>query len=122
MSINKPALIAVEGIRIYARHGVFDYEKKRDQLFVVDLFITLAKPVVPDELSNTVDYSRLVEVVAEVFAQPPVTLIETLAQDLSQRVSRLRNVGGVKAVVHKPTVALARPIVDVSVTVEVTNQ
>jgi dihydroneopterin aldolase len=114
-------LIAVTGIRTYARHGVFEHEKKQDQLFVTDLFITLARPVTSDDLSTTVDYAQAVKVVAEVLATPPVDLIETLAKHIAQKVLDLPNAAAVRVVLHKPTVQLVRPIADVSVTVELSK-
>ncbi len=114
-------LVTVEGIRIFAKHGVFAHEKTQDQLFVVDLFVTLAKPPAGDDLNTTVDYAGLVKLVAEIFAEPPVSLIETLAQQVADRVLQVRNVASVKAVIHKPSVQLDRPISDVSVTVQAAN-
>jgi dihydroneopterin aldolase len=113
-----PTLITVEGIRIFAKHGVFAHEKTQDQLFVIDLFVTLAAPPVEDDLNTTVDYSGLVKLVVEIFAEPPVNLIETLAQQVADRVLQVRNVASAKVVVRKPTVQLDRPVSDVSVTVQ----
>lgn len=116
--MNAPTLISVLGLQVYAKHGVFAEEKKRDQLFVTDLFVTLSAQPHDDELSTTVDYSYLVDLVTTVFGQKPVDLIETLANDIAGRVLSVPNVAAVKVVVHKPTVELSRPISDVSVTVE----
>lgn len=115
--MKKGPVIRVSGIRIYAKHGVFDYEKVRDQLFVVDMKVRLRAAPQNDELENTIDYAQLVEIARHQLQAAPKNLIETLAQAILQEVLSLPLVARAKITVHKPQVDLGAPISDVSVTV-----
>lgn len=114
--------IAIRGIRLFAKHGVFDFEKKQDQLFVVDVELELCEEPKADELASTIDYSAVVDLVARHFAAAPVDLIETLASRIADELVAMPNVDRVLATVHKPNVKLSRPVADVSVAAERTRQ
>jgi len=115
--MKKGPVIRVSGIRIYAKHGVFDYEKVRDQLFVVDMKVRLRTAPREDEVENTIDYAQLVEIARRQLQAAPKNLIETLAQAILQEVLSLPLVARAKITLHKPQVDLGAPISDVSVTV-----
>lgn len=110
--------IEIRGMRLFAKHGVFDFEKQRDQLFVVDVELELLEEPKTDDLTETVDYSAVVDLVARHFAAAPVDLIETLAGRIADELVGMPSVSRVAVTVHKPNVKLSRPVADVLVTVE----
>ena len=52
--------IAIKDLRIYAYHGVRDFEKERGQLFIldVDIFADLSEACRTDNLEATINYSQ----------------------------------------------------------------
>ena len=54
--------LTVTGIECFAHHGVFDFEQREGQTFVVDLILGLdtAPAAASDDLQDTVDYGSLV--------------------------------------------------------------
>lgn len=79
-----PDRIEIRGLRVFARHGVLDDEKRDGQTFVIDLtletdFSAAAKS---DDLDDTVDYGNVTERVAAEVAATRFDLIERLAGHL----------------------------------------
>ena len=54
--------LAVQGIEAVGHHGVFDFERRDGQVFVVDLVIGIdtRDAARTDDLQHTVDYGNLV--------------------------------------------------------------
>lgn len=68
--------------------GCFDFEKKDGQKFIVslDLFVDRIKGCYTDELSDTVDYSKVYEITKEIVTSDSGNLIECLAQKIADGV------------------------------------
>jgi dihydroneopterin aldolase len=85
--------IHVEGLRFLARHGVYDEERLEGRSFEISLRCGVGACVGQrDALETTVDYRDLARVVVEVMEGPPVHLIETLAQQMVERMMHLSEV------------------------------
>lgn len=118
--------IALTGLRVFAYHGVFDFERQNGQDFYIDatVWIDGAKASLNDDLAETVNYAELAKLLVENAKNEPVDLIETLADRLLDTVM---NMGGgdatgmvrkAKITVHKPGAPLVYDFSDVSVTVK----
>jgi dihydroneopterin aldolase len=59
--------LKVENIKLWARVGVLDEERKLGQLFSLDIFLwtDFEKCTVSDDIKKTVDYSKLVQILKE---------------------------------------------------------
>ena len=68
--------------------GCLDFEKKDGQKFIVslELFMDRIKGCYTDDLSDTVDYSKIYEITKEVVTEDKGDLIECLAQKISDAV------------------------------------
>ena len=77
--------LSVSGIVVHGHHGVFDFERRDGQEFVIDLVLGMdtAPGRADDDLHDTVDYGTLVDEVRSAVANDPVDLIETLAQRIA---------------------------------------
>ncbi|MDC0051403.1 dihydroneopterin aldolase, partial [Acidimicrobiaceae bacterium] len=54
--------IKIDGIKTFGKHGVYDFEKKEEQLFLIDLQINLNSDiVVNDSIDSTIDYEEYIE-------------------------------------------------------------
>jgi 7,8-dihydroneopterin aldolase/epimerase/oxygenase len=111
--------IELRGLRVFARHGVLDSEQVAGQEFVIDAVLWLdTRPAAEsDDLSKTVDYGALANRLVRLAEEPPVRLIETLAERLAADCLSEPLVAEVEITVHKPQAPIAHPFSDVTVTI-----
>ena len=108
--------ISLKGIAGFGYHGVMPEERKEGQYFYVDVDLSTNLNELSDDLKNTIDYSKAVEIVIQVITGEPVNLIETLAKSISEKVLDFDNkISEVKVSVHKPSAPVSAQISDVSV-------
>jgi dihydroneopterin aldolase len=111
--------IELTGLRVRGRHGVFDFERRDGQDFVIDvvLEVSTAAAAASDDLADTVDYGDLAQRLAAVVGGEPVNLIESLAARLCAVCLALSGVRAATVTVHKPQAPIDIPFADVAVTV-----
>ncbi len=111
--------LAVRGIEIHAHHGVFDFERRDGQRFLIDLVLGLdtGPAAGADDLARTVDYGALVAEVVTAAEKDPVDLIETLAQRIADVCLAHDAVESVEVTVHKPHAPIAATFTDVALTI-----
>ncbi|MDT5031615.1 MAG: 7,8-dihydroneopterin aldolase/epimerase/oxygenase [Actinoplanes sp.] len=110
--------ITLSGLRVRGFHGVFDFERRDGQDFVVDvqLDLDLAPAAASDDVTDTVHYGELASALATVIAGEPVNLIETLADRLAQVCLIDPRVAAATVTVHKPGAPIPLEFADVAVT------
>jgi dihydroneopterin aldolase len=111
--------LAVLGIECYAHHGVFEFERREGQTFVIDLALGVdtAPAAASDDLQDTVDYGSLVASVKAAVEKDPVDLIETLAQRTADICLLDARVEWVRVTVHKPDAPIEATFSDVALTI-----
>jgi len=109
--------IRLSGLRVRGHHGVFDFERRDGQDFVIDveLEIGLETAAATDDVADTVHYGELAEALAAVVAGEPVNLIETLADRLATVCLRDARVAAATVTVHKPHAPIPLRFGDVAV-------
>lgn len=120
--------IKIKGLRVYAHHGVFDFERQNGQDFYIDVTVWVGgNSTLTDDLNHTVHYGDLAKALVEAAKNQPVDLVETLAQRL---LDLTLNFGGgalsglvrkAKVTVHKPNAPIPYDFDDVSVTLKGKN-
>jgi len=114
--------IAIEGLRVFAHHGVFDFERQNGQDFYIDATVWIEGDAAAfsDDLSKTVHYGELAKGLVELTKNEPVDLLETLAQRLLDYCLNFGHgiVLKAKITVHKPNAPIPYEFNDVSVTVK----
>jgi dihydroneopterin aldolase len=110
--------IALTGLRVRGRHGVYEFERTQGQDFVIDvvLELDLAPAARSDDVADTVHYGELAERLAGIVAGDPVNLIETLADRLAAACLADARVAAATVTVHKPQAPIAHEFADVAVT------
>jgi dihydroneopterin aldolase len=85
-----PDTLTLSRLRFFARHGALPEEAARGQDFevTVRLELPLADAGRTDDLSRTVDYRGVVEVVRAVMEGPPCKLVEALAEAIAADLLR----------------------------------
>ncbi|MCT1446766.1 2-amino-4-hydroxy-6-hydroxymethyldihydropteridine diphosphokinase [Brevibacterium casei] len=113
-----PDRIALRGLTVRGNHGVFDFEKRDGQDFVIDvtLHASTAAAAATDDIADTIHYGELAEDVARIVEDNTFDLIETLAEAIAAHCLTLTE--RVEVVVHKPSAPIERTFADVTVTVD----
>ena len=115
--------ISLRGLRVRGHHGVFDFERRDGQDFVVDveLELDLTKAAATDDVADTVHYGELAGRLVTVIAGEPVNLIETLADRLAAVCLADPRVAAATVTVHKPQAPIPHEFTDVAVTLRRTQ-
>lgn len=111
--------LRVSGIECWAHHGVFDFEKRAGQIFVVDLTLGIdTRPAAAsDDLRDTVNYGTLVDSVKAAVESDPVDLIETVAQRIADVCLADDRVLWSEVTLHKPDAPIEATFRDVALTI-----
>jgi dihydroneopterin aldolase len=109
--------IILTGLRARGNHGVYDFERREGQEFVVDVVLELGltKAAASDDVADTVHYGELANALVEVVAGPPVNLIETLAARLLDVCLVDKRVMVATVTVHKPQAPIKHEFGDAAV-------
>jgi dihydroneopterin aldolase len=111
--------IVLTGLRVRGHHGVFDFERRDGQDFVVDADLELDTTVAAasDDVGDTVHYGELAQALAAVLAGEPVYLLERLAERLVDVCLADVRVRAASITVHKPQAPIPLSFEDVAVTI-----
>jgi dihydroneopterin aldolase len=111
--------LEIRGIECFGHHGVFDFERRDGQTFVIDLVLGLDTRLAAasDDLHDTVDYGSLVTSVKDSVESDPVDLIETLAQRIAGVCLLDGRVQWTTVTVHKPEAPIDATYSDVALTI-----
>ncbi|MCB1481615.1 MAG: dihydroneopterin aldolase [Rhodobiaceae bacterium] len=112
--------IFIRDMAFHANHGAFEHEKDYPQRFMIDFEgeMFLAPPAETDEVRDTVRYDLVAETIREVVEGNRYNLIETLAEEIAEKV--LATYAGIETVhlrVRKPQASV--PVLCSEVGVEI---
>jgi 7,8-dihydroneopterin aldolase/epimerase/oxygenase len=114
-------LIEVKGIKVFGYHGVFESEKISGQDFYVDLTLELdlTKATSSDDVSDTVSYAELIDLVVSEVTGDRAALIERLAGRIGDKIRHnYPQVASACVTVHKPQAPVGAEVADISVTIK----
>ena len=96
--------IRIKNLKIKARHGVYEFEKKKDGTFELDieLYLSLEKSGQSDKLEHTIDYDNIVSIATKAFAEKDYNLVEAAAESVCEKLLDVLNVFKVILRVRKP--------------------
>ncbi len=118
-----PLTINIDGITVFAKHGVYEEEKNNTQKFLIDLNVELKEQYVNlsnyelDSLDRTLNYENLVNEVIAICKNNSFDLLETLAYTILNSFRNHQKISSMTISVHKPNSPLQDAVNDVSVTV-----
>ena len=115
-------LITVEGIRVFAYHGHLPEEAVLGGHFIVNVWVTADTSEVEktDDLNDTIDYVRIIEIVKEQMAIR-ANMIEVPAKRIVNAILPLHKVQKVKVEVEKIQPPIDATFDKISVTTEGEN-
>lgn len=106
--VRKRDRIILKGMEFFGYHGVLPAERELGQRFVVDVELAcdLEAAGSSDDLSKSIDYSEVFEIVAQVATGEPCRLIESVAERIAREILRRFAVDEVVVRVKKPQAPL----------------
>ena len=113
-------LIRITGIKGFGYHGVFEAERTNGQDFYVDveLEVDLTRASVSDDVTDTINYAEVTDLVVEEITTNPASLIEKLAGRIAERIKvTFAQAARVTVTVHKPQAPVTAVVKDISVTI-----
>lgn len=118
--MNPADTITLSGITAIGYHGVFDFEKRDGQPFVVDavMHADLGAAAAMDDLAKTAHYGDVADTIVALIRGDAHDLIETLAVRITEAIlAGFPVVSAVEVTVHKPKAPIQVPFGDVSIKV-----
>lgn len=117
--VNPTDELAIRGIECFGHHGVFDFERRDGQVFLIDLVLGFDTRLAAasDDLHDTVDYGSLVTQVKAAVESDPVDLIEKLADRIAAVCLLDGRVEWSTVTVHKPNAPIDATYSDVALTI-----
>ncbi len=110
--------IRISGLEVFAHHGVFEFEKKEGQKFVVNatLFLDLQKAGRRDDLELSVNYAAVCEDILHVMQENTYDLIEAAAEKICLTLlNKYDKIKEVEIEVKKPEAPVDAVFSDISV-------
>ncbi|MHB1343663.1 MAG: dihydroneopterin aldolase [Thermoleophilia bacterium] len=113
--------IHIDGLEAYGYHGVLPEEKILGQQFIFDVRLSIAecRGVTSDDVSDTVDYTEVIDVVTEVATCASYDLLEKLAGSVAEAVLQRFPVDSVWVRVTKPHPPIPCALRGVGVSLEI---
>ena len=111
--------IAVKGIKASGCHGVYEFEKKEKQEFIIDVLIKINE-IKSDDINQTLNYENVISIAQAVVSSNSFDLIEILAKTISNEVisfcKQNLSILSISVSVHKPNTELSQFSDDIVVT------
>lgn len=114
------SFIQLTGMKFHAFHGVLSQEKKVGNTFIVDLtmYTDLQKAILTDELSDTINYSLVYEIVKKEM-EIPSDLLEHIAGRITKKLKEsFINIEKIEVSVTKLNPPIGGEIESASVTIK----
>jgi len=95
--------LKIENIKLWARVGVLDEERELGQLVILDIFLwtDFEKCTVNDDLKETVDYSKLVQILKDQSKQIYCFTIEKYSKEILEIIDQEFKLSKVKIILTK---------------------
>jgi dihydroneopterin aldolase len=111
--------IHLSKIECFGKHGIYDNEKNNEQKFFVDIHINI-DDFEEDDISKTINYEEVVDLVIKIVARESFNLIESLSKNIVKNIANQFQKGNlrineIKATVHKPDTILKSKTQNISV-------
>jgi dihydroneopterin aldolase len=78
----------IQGLEVYGHHGVAEEEKVLGQRLVYDVRLTIeeCRATQTDEVTDTIDYTEVLDLIVEVATTKSYSLLERLAQATAEAI------------------------------------
>ena len=113
-------IIRILNLRIPARHGVYEFEKNKEGIFEIDIHmhLDLKNAMLSDNLKDSIDYSKVVELVKKIFFENDCNLIEYVAGRICEGIIEKYPIQKVVIKIRKPHAPINADLDTVEVEIE----
>lgn len=122
--LSRADKIHIDGLEVFANHGVYPEERALGQKFVVSLtlYTSLREAGRTDDLRASIDYGKVCHDVDDYLRDHTFKLIEAAAEGVAARLlSRYDALLGVRVRIEKPWAPIGLPLRTVAVEIERTR-
>lgn len=97
--------VIIEGLRVDAVIGVYEWERNITQPVVIDaiIYADQKKAAASDEIEDAINYKKVCEEIRDCCQQCRANLIERLAEDIAQMILKDFPCDAIDVTVKKPT-------------------
>ena len=101
--LKMETFLKIENIKLWARVGVLDEERELGQLFVLDIFLwtDFEKCTVNDDIKETVDYSKLVQILKDQSKKIYCYTIEKYSKEILEIIDQEFKLSKIKIILTK---------------------
>ena len=85
-------IIKINQIQLFGYHGLYEEEKENGQNFIISLSIDIDYTDKNDKIKNTVDYTKIINEVKDIFNEKRYNLIESLAVVISDNLMKNKKI------------------------------
>jgi len=105
---------------LLAKHGVYDFEKEKEGLFEIDIYmyLDLKNAMISDDIKDSVDYGKVVDFVRSIFSENDCNLIEYVAGKICKRMLEKYPFQKVMIKIRKPHAPINADLDTVEVEIE----
>ncbi len=95
--------LKIENIKLWARVGVLDEERKLGQLFSLDIFLwtNFEKCTLNDDIEKTIDYSKLVQILKNQSKKIYCFTIEKYSSAILEKIDKEFKISKIKIILTK---------------------
>jgi len=95
--------LKIENLKLWARVGVLDEERKLGQLFSLDIFLwaNFEESTVNDDIKKTVDYSKLVQILKDQSKKIYCYTIEKYSNSILEIIDKEFKISKIKIILTK---------------------
>ena len=101
--LKMETFLKIENIKLWARVGVLEEERKLGQLFSLDIFLwtDFEKSTTDDDIKRTVDYSKLVQILKDQSKEICCFTIEIYSNSIIEIIDQEFNLSKIKIILTK---------------------
>ena len=113
-------IIKILNLKLPAKHGVYDFEKVKEGIFEIDIhmYLDLKNAMISDDIKDSVDYSKVVDLVRDIFSENDCNLIEYVAGKICKRMLEKYPIQKVMIKIRKPHAPINADLDTVEVEIE----
>ena len=98
-------VLFIDNLEVFANHGLFEEENKLGQKFIFDIECELnyKKAMFSDEMTDSISYADIAEVVVETATTNTFNLLERLAGEILKKIfTEFSQIKNIKLKINKP--------------------
>ena len=96
----------INGLEVFSNHGLFAEEKRLGQKFIFDIecLVDYSKAMVSDEMTDSVSYADIADIVYKTSTENTFNLLERLAEEIVKNIfNTFPEIKEIKLVINKPS-------------------